>query len=553
LAKYDEDIHRLSKTKAGRAILKNPPSGRHTDGGGLYLRNARGISWLFNYGGAHFGERPHEEISIGPKAKVDVSAARDKAAFFRSLLREGKLSPKQYVEQQRSERKKQIKNAVNFGDALEEYYDHGKGRLWIVKKGSSCSADYGYDQVRKRGKDLLNRPLRSIAAEDLAEHIYTQELWDNHPATARRISAFLIGLFTRAIVRGRYDGSNPAKIGKHSELVRIRGPLPEGGNYRDLPFTDIPRLVYHLLIAQHERRPGFVSVAEAAAAAPCDPYKIIKLRTRGKLPGAYKEHNHPTAPWFVPVVELEKNDIKFTRPLPSFSQKDIDLYYSMILFQILCVVRPDQVCQLRFRNIDRKKKLLIFRPAENGRPGEHKMGHHKNRTYTSIITPRMAKILDWAKQRRLRDGLTCEPNDYVFTHERTRRGEDKHFKKPTGPHALVYNLHILLKRIPEIEMKNASVHAMRDAFTTWAAGERLAHHDLVNLTLGKPVTAVRENQANDPYWKRVMAELEAKRRPLMLDWENFVLSMWNEMQGEPAVKEPAVKDDKIVLLRPASA
>jgi integrase len=547
MTKQDDNTGRLSKE-----TIKNPPRGTHADGGGLYLRHQRGCSWLFKYGGKRWGERSPETVTIGPCSKISYREASDRAAIFRQLLREGTKSPKQHIEQERIERKKQIRNAVSFGDAIEEYYNHGKGRLWVIDKRNSCSAYFPRKQVLMRGKELLKHPLRSITADDLAEYIYTQDLWDNHPATVTQIASFLIGLFSRAIIRRRYDGTNPSKIGKHSELVGIRGSLPPIGHLRDLPFQDIPLLMYHLLIAQHERRPGFISVAEAAAAVPCTSDKILMLRK--KIPGCYKERNHQNAPWYLPIVGLQKH-VEFTLPLPSFSETDIELYYRMIAFQILCVVRPEQVVSLRWRNVDRKKGLLIFRAAEKGRPGEHKMGHHTTRVYTSIITPQMAEILNWAEQRRLRDNLTCKPDDFVFTHERTRRGGDVLFGKPTQTNTLLYNLYALLKRIPEIEMKKPSIHAMRDAFTTWAAGEREAHHDLINLTLGHPVIAISQNKANDPYWKNVMAKLEEKRRPLMQDWENFALSMWNEMQSERESEpesEPAAEDNKVVSLRPSA-
>jgi hypothetical protein len=550
----ERDTHLLSQN-----IIDNPPSGRHNDGGGLTLRNAdeKGCSWEFLYAGTKIGENGHERVTIGPRSKVSASEARDRAALFRRLLRDGK-SPKKYVEQERLERKKKVEAAETFGDAIIEYYNHGKGRLWIVKSGH-CSMDYAYRKCLKLDKELLARPLPSITATDLAEYVYPQKLWDKHPSIVRRIASFLIGLFSRANVRLRPDGSrfhpgpNPSKFGKHSDLVRIRGALPQGGNYRDLPHEDLPLLTYHLMLPEHERRPGFASVAELAFACECDPYKFTKLANNGELPGAYKERNHPTAPWFIPITEAEKKGFKLKRPLPSYSQTDIDLYYAMIQFQMLSLVRPDQVCQLRFRNVDEKKNLVTYRAATNTTPGEHKMGHHKPRNYVSILTPRMAEIINWARQRRLRDGLTCNPDDYVFVHERTRRGRDIHWGRPTQPGALVYNLHALLKRIPEITIKNASVHAMRDAFPTWAALNNYGH-DLINLTLGKPLIAVAENKANDPYWKAVMVALQKKQREMMLEWERYLLSMWkeNEMRRQEEMRRRQ-QTATVVPLRPQSS
>jgi integrase len=531
----DDNIHRLTK-----AFLANPPLGAHADGGGLYLRNMKndkGRSWVFSYAGTEFGEASPQQVSIGPLSKVDAPTARDRAAFFRSLLREDR-SPKQHVEQERAARKKQIEDATTFGDAIVEYYNHGKGRLWIIKHGK-CSMDYGYRWLKRFGKteegeELFERTLASITAEDLAEHIYPQKLWDDHPAIVRRIASFLIGLFSRATVRRRYHSPNPSKLGKHSELIRIRGPLPKGGNFRELPYDDIPLLMYHLMIAQYERRPGFVSVAEAAFGYERDPYYFIKLRKSGELPGSYKERNDPTAPWFLPIAGLISKCGEPKRPFPQYSQTDIDLYYSMLQFQILSLVRPEQVCQLRFGNINEKNKLITYRAATSTTPGEHKMGHHTSRNYTVIATPRMTEIIERMRQRRLRDRLTCNCDDYVFTHEQTRRGEDKLWKHPVAKGALRYNLHTLLARIPEIEMKNASVHAMRDSFTTWAGAERGYDHNLINLTLGKPIQAISENKANEPYWKAVMLKLEGKRRAMMEEWERYVLSMWNESRRRPA-------------------
>jgi hypothetical protein len=130
-------LHRLTALKAKRLTA----SGRHADGGGLYLAikqhgKINGRSWTFLYRCRASGRL--RELGLGSASVVSLADARQKAANARAMLAAG-VDPLT----DRKVKLAALKGARTFGDDYQQAECNSKGR------GEACPSASGRAQYCK--------------------------------------------------------------------------------------------------------------------------------------------------------------------------------------------------------------------------------------------------------------------------------------------------------------------------------------------------------------------------------------------------------------------
>ena len=109
----------LNKLSARKVTTIKMP-GYHSDGGGLYLQVSSTLSksWIFKF----VRDKKATEIGLGSLVDVSLEHARDKAADYRKLLKQG-INP--LAERRKVERNLQlaVAKAMSFADCAEAYIE----------------------------------------------------------------------------------------------------------------------------------------------------------------------------------------------------------------------------------------------------------------------------------------------------------------------------------------------------------------------------------------------------------------------------------------------
>ncbi|HVV40333.1 MAG TPA: Arm DNA-binding domain-containing protein, partial [Nitrobacter sp.] len=164
-------LHKLT-AKAVEALSE---PGRHSDGGGLYLvvRGPQSRSWVFIWKDKG---RPRE-AGLGPakgkdKDGITLSEARDRAAEFRTRLREG-VDPLKAKEAERAA-------SVTFGPFADEYLAGIKTSF----KHPHSIADWKRD-IEKRCAVLRPMVIADIGTDDVLEVL--RPIWTTRHRTATEL------------------------------------------------------------------------------------------------------------------------------------------------------------------------------------------------------------------------------------------------------------------------------------------------------------------------------------------------------------------------------
>ena len=99
-----------------REVATATQPGMYADGAGLYLRVARGKSWVLRY----MLDGKAREMGLGGLAKVGLADARKKAAEKRLLLAD-KIDPIERRKAVRGEKKIEATRTVTFDDCAAAY------------------------------------------------------------------------------------------------------------------------------------------------------------------------------------------------------------------------------------------------------------------------------------------------------------------------------------------------------------------------------------------------------------------------------------------------
>jgi len=289
-------LHKLAPLKVER--LSKP--GRHSDGGGLYLRiwpDGRRY-WVFMY------ERDGKsrEIGIGPAGKGNVSIieARESAARNRAVLRAG--GDPLAVKRATHAASTTDKPIPTFGTFADEYIETMRPSWRNAKH-----ADQWTMTVNRYAAPIRQRPINVVDTDDVLKVL--KPIWLSVHETARRLRGRLESILDAAKARGLRSGENPARWRGHLKNLLPRSQA-ERGHFPALPYVEIPgfmaalrerreptarALEFSILTAVRPMEAGKARVAEVDLVG--NVWTIPASRMKGK-----REHRVPLSPRAVQLL-----------------------------------------------------------------------------------------------------------------------------------------------------------------------------------------------------------------------------------------------------------
>ena len=524
--------------------VKTAADGFYQDSDGLVLyvrRNGVTKLWCTGYCGTRFNEPAHVRLSHGPATKISIKEAKRLHLNALALIDDGK-SPRQQRKEQKSQRAGERPELVTLGQAIAEFCTKAVDRgRWKPRTAA------GYANVKKNHLD--GHKLMDMLALDVRPH-HIETILDPYWGKGRdknekkkrngigkKIRSLLHGTFERELDQERYFHRNPASWRKNAPLSQQIGPPVKSTPRPDVRYEDVPFIVRYLHNPpQAQRLPGYLTTTEAAYATDRSIASLRAAKKRGLFPGVrqlpgYLRNSTHTGYWstksnLIPTAELVKQFPLVREPL-IFEREDARLYARMLLFVTFTCVRSEMACQLCWDQINKHPKYgetIEFKGATTTTDSEHKTGDD-GESYIVIVTPGVRAILDAERERQSAHNIDSK---FVFVHGRGHAGLDRYYKHTVNKNTLNTYLKNAAKRIPDVKKKVVTVHGLRTAFGTWATEEKGLSFDsnVVNLTLGHIIAAIRDNKANSSYLRH--AQFINVRRALMMEWEAHCLSLISE-------------------------
>lgn len=265
-----------------RSVAALKEVGRHSDGGGLYLRitTAGARSWVFMT--AVGGKRV--EIGLGAASSVSLATARSLATNMREAVALGNdprsvLTPKQEPEPE---------PVKSFGQFAEEY-------ISSVEDGwkNPTHRQQWRNSLRDHAGIIRDKPLDQITTDDMLAIL--QPIWLTKSETAGRVRGRIERILDAARVRGFIprDVANPARLKGHLDFLLPKRPGLVRGHHAALPYKDAPAFMASL-----RKRP--------ALAARCLEFTILTAARSGEALGAtWGEIDQTEKLWRVPGSRMK--------------------------------------------------------------------------------------------------------------------------------------------------------------------------------------------------------------------------------------------------------
>jgi integrase len=202
-------------------------TGRHSDGGGLYLNvtDTGAKSWLFMWKKA--GRR--REMGLGSIRDVPLARARTLAFEARQHLASGR-DPLAAREKPAS---------MTFGDAATA----------LVESMSPSWRNAKHRAQWTMTLTVYGAPLAGLAVADITTGDVLgvlKPLWLKKPETASRLRGRIERTLDFAKARGMRSGENPARWRGHLDALLPKRPKLTRGHHKALPFADVPAFVAKL-------------------------------------------------------------------------------------------------------------------------------------------------------------------------------------------------------------------------------------------------------------------------------------------------------------------
>lgn len=278
------EINRLTALKCERAT-----TGRHADGGGLYLEvsHAKAKRWLyiFRFG----GRRP--EMGLGPYPTVTLAEARSKAADARVQVSRG-INPLET---------KRLSEAPKFGAyALKLIEARGAG--W---KSAKHAAQWS-STLTAYCVPIWNTALPDVDTAGVLRCL--RPIWTTKPETASRVRGRIEAVLNAARANGLRTGENPALWRGHLDQLLARRKKLSRGHHKALPYQAVPEFMLALT-----NRPGVSSRALELAILTASRTSEVLLATWPEFDGdlwtvpanrmkANREHRVPLTPAVLGLV-----------------------------------------------------------------------------------------------------------------------------------------------------------------------------------------------------------------------------------------------------------
>lgn len=318
-----------------RQVSALKAAGRHSDGGGLYLRitSAGGRSWVFmtTVGGKR------AEIGLGSEAAVSLATARRLAGEMREATAIGRdprtvIAPVAPVS---------APKLVTFGSFADEY-------IASVEAGwkNTVHRQQWRSSLRDHAKAITDKPLGEIDTEDLLAVL--RPIWLTKAETASRVRGRIEKILAAAKARGLrpVDAANPAQWRGHLDVLLPKQGKLVRGHHEALPWRDAPAFMTALR-------------ARPAHAARALEFTILTAARSGETLGAtWGEIDLDEALWTIPASRM-KAGAEHVVPL---SAAAIDLLTAIqpekpkpsdLVFQVKGVARSNMAMAMLLRRMDR--------------------------------------------------------------------------------------------------------------------------------------------------------------------------------------------------------
>jgi integrase len=517
------------------------------DGGGLALETrgeGKHKSWFFRYNARKWGGSRGKRIGLGSARTVSLDEARRKASARRNLITRG-INPKTYQEGRRrladKQAEKQAARERTLGTALDDYFKFAKAeRLWksdnTIDTNESCKKNH----LDKSGH--MNWPLQSIKVGRIAEILLIIKRKGRRGMMVRARS-LLNCMFNWEIGYERYVGLNPARPENNPQLEKLLGPKPVGRHRPALAFKHLPDVLAY--IHTPKRDPDtWLTVTEGAYATGRDRIAIRQAYKRGLIDKS-KMKKHPIRPreWLI-AVETDAagtQTLAGVKQLPiinkpvAIEREDATLYTDIIQLLIFTAARSEMIVLMKWGQIKWNEGIIEYLPETPVDDSEHKTGSDgdPDNIYRVILTNNVREILLRRKQLREdnKPRLTCNADDYVFTHGNSPFGLGTREAAPSNPNTINTAFQRIVERIDDILDKEVTIHGLRSGFSDWVIAVykapltdpiAVADTSLIDATLGHQIKVFRDNKSNKAYVRS--PQFKERRDVMMAEWENFLLS-----------------------------
>lgn len=292
-------INRLT----ARQIVGIKEIGRHSDGGGLYLRiTASGArSWVFMT--ATGGKRA--EIGLGSAKSLTLASARSLAGLMREAVALGEdpravLSNRAVPPDQR--------RVPTFGEFAEEY-------IGSVEAGwkNTTHRQQWRNSLRDHASKLSAVPIDEVNTDLVLEAL--RPIWLAKAETAGRVRGRIERILDAAKARGLRprDAMNPATFRGHLALLLPQQGGMVRGHHRAMPYAEMPQF----MIALRNRE---------ALAARCLEFVILTAaRSSEALEASWGEIDLGRRLWTVPASRMKAR----TEHVVPLSEQAIELLQTL--------------------------------------------------------------------------------------------------------------------------------------------------------------------------------------------------------------------------------
>ncbi|MEX0405912.1 integrase arm-type DNA-binding domain-containing protein [Aquibium sp. LZ166] len=264
-------IHKLTDA----AVRAAKGTGRHSDGGGLYLNIARNNSksWVFMWTPSGGSRR---EMGLGSYPAVSLAMARKRAETNRQTIANGR-DP---IEDRRKEAE------PTFAECVDQFLDKFEGQWRNAKHKAQWRmtlTDYCRPIEAKRVSEIETADVLRIL----------NPIWQEKQETASRLRGRIERVLDFAKVKGWRSGENPALWrGNLKNVLPARQKL-QRGHHAAMPFDAVPAFVVRL------------QVSEAMAARALELLILTAARSGEVLGAKWDELDFEKRVWTVPAVRMK--------------------------------------------------------------------------------------------------------------------------------------------------------------------------------------------------------------------------------------------------------
>lgn len=266
--------------------IKNAKPGRHGDGGNLYLlvKGDGRKTWTFRYRAPLTGKV--RDKGMGPAWDVSLPEARERAAEYRRMLRDG-IDPIDSANATKHKARTESAKRMPFGRCAELYVEaHRSG--WRNAK----HADQWDSTLRTYCAPLW--PLDVAVVDTALVMKCLDPIWTTKTETASRLRGRIESVLAWATVRKYRSGDNPAAWRNHlDQLLPKRSKVQKVEHRAALPYANIGEFMERLR-------------DQTALAARVLELQILTATRPGEAAGAqWDEVDMDAALWIIPEARMK--------------------------------------------------------------------------------------------------------------------------------------------------------------------------------------------------------------------------------------------------------